>query len=79
MEAEYQLLQEKMNDLEATHKMTWKWLSASQAECTALRQVVKTLEYETEIMRREICSDVIEHMIVTIEMNNFAGHAATVA
>ena len=67
LEAEYQLLQEKMNDLEALHKTTMKWLSASQAECTTLRQTVKTLEYETEIMRREICAATIEHMIVTIE------------
>ena len=58
---------EKMNDLEAMHKTTMKWLSASQAECTALRHTVKTLECETEIMRREICAATIEHMIVTIE------------
>ena len=56
-----------MNDLEALHKTTMSWLTASQAECTALRQTVKTLEYETEIMRREICAATIEHLIVTIE------------
>ena len=43
------------------------WLTASQAECITLQHTVNTLEDEVEMMRREICSDVIDQMIETIE------------
>ena len=61
------MLQDKIVELEGIHKATMSWLSDSKAECMTLQHTVNTLEHEVEMMRREICSDVIDQMIETIE------------